>query len=53
MRSSLSRSLLSKAAWFYVGPFVAVAGLALLVLGFGVLAVAMQVVARLLKHAAM
>ena len=51
MRSSFSRSLLSVAAWFYVGPFVAVAGLALLVLGFGVLAVAMQVVTTVLKHA--
>jgi hypothetical protein len=26
MRSSISRSLLSMAAWFYLGPFVAVAG---------------------------
>ena len=51
MRSNLSRSLLSMAAWFYVGPFVAIAGLALLVLGFGVLAVTMQAVATLLKHA--
>jgi hypothetical protein len=50
MRSSLSRSWLSMAAWFYVGPFVAIAGLALFVLGFAGLAVTMQVLASFLKH---
>jgi hypothetical protein len=52
MRSSLSRSLLSMAAWFYLGPFVAIAALALLVLGFGGLAVVVQLVATIFKHAA-
>jgi hypothetical protein len=42
--------LLSITAWFYIGPFVALAALALLVLGFGILAVAMQVLAALLRH---
>jgi hypothetical protein len=35
----------------YVGPFVAVAGLALVALGFGVLAVVVHLLAALLKHA--
>jgi hypothetical protein len=39
------------AGWFYIGPFVVVAGLALLVLGFSILAVALQALARLLGHA--
>jgi len=39
------------AAWFCLGPFVAIAVLALLVLGFGALAVAAQLIAVLLKHA--
>ena len=51
MRSSQPRSLLRAAAWVYVGPFVVIGGLALFALGFGVLAVAMQLVAALLKHA--
>ena len=51
MHSSASRSFLSMAAWFFLGPFVAIAVLALLVLGFGGLAVAVQLVAVLLKHA--
>jgi hypothetical protein len=50
MRSSLSRSWLSLAAWFYIGPFVVVCSLALLVLGFGVLAMAIQMAAALLKQ---
>ena len=50
MRSSLSRSWLSTAAWFYIGPFVAIAGLALFVFGFAVLAAAMQALAAFLKH---
>jgi hypothetical protein len=50
MRSSLSRSWLSLAALFYLGPFVAIGGLALFVLGFAVLAVTIQALAALLKH---
>ena len=50
MRSSVSRSWLSLAAWFYIGPLVVIGSLALLVLGFGVLAVGIQVVAALLEH---
>jgi hypothetical protein len=49
MRSSLSRSWLSVAGWFYIGPFVVLAGLALLVLGFAILAVGMQLLAALLR----
>ena len=51
MHSSAPRSFLSVATWFFLGPFVAIALLALLVLGFGGLAVAVQLVAVLLKHA--
>jgi len=51
MHFSASRSFLSMAAWFYLGPFVAIAALALLVLGFGALAVAVQLLAVFLKHA--
>ena len=50
MRSSVSRSWLSMAAWFYIGPFVAIAGLALFVFGFAILAVAMQALVAFLKH---
>jgi hypothetical protein len=50
MRSSFSHSWLSLAAWFYIGPFVAIAGLALLVVGFAVFAVGMQALAAFLKH---
>jgi hypothetical protein len=50
MRSSVARSFLSMAAWFYLGPFVAIGVLALLVLGFGALAVAVQLLAVFLKH---
>jgi hypothetical protein len=46
-----SRSFLSLAAWFYLGPVVAIAALALLVLGVGALAITMQLIAALLKHA--
>jgi len=35
----------------YFGPLVAIGGLALFVLGFGALAVAVQLVAAMLKHA--
>jgi hypothetical protein len=35
----------------YFGPFVVIGGLALVALGFGVLAVTMQLVSALLKHA--
>ena len=51
MHSSASRSFLSMAAWIFLGPFVAIALLALLVLGFGLLAVVLQLVGVLLKHA--
>jgi hypothetical protein len=50
MRSSLSRSWLSMAAWLYIGPFVAIAGLAVFVFGFAILVVAMQALAAFLKH---
>jgi hypothetical protein len=53
MRSSLSRSWLSLAAWFYIGPFVVIGSLALFVLGFGFLAMAIQALAALLKHIGM
>jgi hypothetical protein len=49
MRSP-SHSWVSLAAWFYIGPFVAIGVLALFVLGFGVLAVATHALAVLLKH---
>ena len=50
--SSQPRSLLRAAALVYFGPFIAFGALALLVaLGFGVLAVALQLLAALLKHA--
>jgi hypothetical protein len=42
---------LRAAAWLYVGPFVAVAGLALVALGLGALAVVMQLLVALLKRA--
>jgi hypothetical protein len=42
--------LLSLAAWFYLGPFVALAGLGLLVLGVSILAMAAEALAALLKH---
>ena len=51
VHSSASRSFLSMAAWFFFGPFVAIAALALLVFGFGALAVAVQLIAVLLKYA--
>lgn len=50
MYPSASRSFLSMAAWFYLGPFVAIAALALLAFGFGALAVALQLISVLLKH---
>jgi len=45
------RSFVRLVAWVYVGPFLLVGGLALFVLGFGMLAVATQLLAALLKHA--
>ena len=39
------------AAWFFFGPFVAIAALALRVVGFGALAVGVQLIAVLLKYA--
>jgi len=50
MRSSSSHSWLSLAAWFYIGPFVAIGVLVLLVFGFAVLAIATQALAVLFKH---
>jgi hypothetical protein len=50
MRFSLPRSSLSMAAWFYIGPFIAIGSLALFVFGFAFLAVAMQALAAFLKH---
>lgn len=50
MHSSASRSFLSTAAWLFFGPLIAIAALALVVLGFGALAVAAQLIAVLLKH---
>ena len=50
MRSSVSRSFLSMAAWFYLAPFVAIGVLAFLVFGFGALAIAVQLLTVLLKH---
>ena len=49
--SSQPRSLLRTAALVYFGPLIAVGALALLVFGFGLLAVALQLVAALLKYA--
>ena len=49
--SAKPRSLLRATAWAYFGPLVAIGGLALFVLGFGALAVAVQLVAALLKYA--
>ena len=47
---SKPRSVLRAAAWVYFGPFVAVAGFALVALGFSALAVVIQLLAALLKH---
>ena len=49
--SSKPRSVLRAAAWVYFGPFVSIGGLALCAFGFGVLAVVVQLLAALLKHA--
>jgi hypothetical protein len=49
--STQPRSMLSVAAWAYLGPLVAIGALALFVFGFGVFAVVMQLVAAMLKHA--
>jgi hypothetical protein len=49
--STQPRSILRVAAWAYLGPLVAIGGLALFVFGFGVFAVVMQLVAAMLKHA--
>jgi hypothetical protein len=50
MRSSLTRSWLSLAGWFYIGPFVVLGGLALLVFGFSAAAVVVQALAAFLRH---
>jgi hypothetical protein len=44
---------LRAAVWVYFGPFVAIGGLALIALGFGVLAVMFRLLAELLKHVGM
>jgi hypothetical protein len=49
--SSRSHPVLRAAAWVYLGPLVVIGGLAVFVLGFGVLAVLTQVLTALLKHA--
>ena len=49
--ASRSSSLLRIIAWACLWPFVAVGGLALLVFGFGALAVGVRLVQVLLKHA--
>jgi hypothetical protein len=49
--STQPRSILRVAAWAYLGPLVAIGGLALFVFGFGLFAVVMQLVAAMLKHA--
>src|SRR5260221_14105069 len=49
--ASTPRSLVRAAAWVFVGPFLAIGGLALVAFGCGVLAVVVQLLATLLKHA--
>ena len=49
--SSRDHSIFSTVIWVFVGPFIALGGLAIFVFGFSVLAVAMQLVVAMLKHA--
>ena len=49
--SSQPRSLLRAAALVYFGPLIAFGAFAVVAFGFGVLAVAFQLLAALLKHA--
>lgn len=49
--ASRSPSLLRVIAWVCLGPFAALGGLALLVFGFGVLAIGVQLLLVLLEHA--
>ena len=49
--SSRCHSLLSAVVWVFVGPFIALGSLAIFVFGLSVLAVAMGLVAVMLKHA--
>ena len=51
--SSRDHSFLGVVIWVFVGPLIALGGLAIFVFGFSVLAVAMQLVAAMLKHARM
>ena len=51
MRSAQLRSLLRIAACLYFGPFIVIGGLALFALGFGALAVVVQLIAVVLKYA--
>ena len=48
---SRPRSVLRGIAWAYIGPFVVISALALFAFGLGVLAVVVQLLAALLKHA--
>jgi hypothetical protein len=48
---SKPRSVLRAAACVYFGPFVLIGGVALFALGFGILALTVQLMAALLKHA--
>ena len=49
--SSQPRSLLRAAALVYFGPFIALGAVAIVTLGLGVLALALQLLAALLKNA--
>ena len=49
--SSQPRSILRAAALVYFAPLIAFGAFAVVALGFGVLAVAFQLLAALLKHA--
>jgi len=48
--ASRSPSLLRVIAWACFGPFAAIGGLALLVFGFGALAIGVRVLVTLLGH---
>ena len=48
---SRPRSVLRAIAWVYIVPFAVIGGLALCAFGLGVLAIVVQLLAALLKHA--
>jgi hypothetical protein len=48
---SRPRSVLRAIAWVYMGPFLVIGGIALLAFSLGVLAIVVQLLASLLKHA--